>query len=268
MSMRYFLIITFLFFLCGCTEKIDVDLFESPVKLVVEGYVTSEVKQHSVLLSRSSPYFSDLPPEMVSGATVTIEDSSTLYTLYENAPGIYLTYAVFAGIPGSSYTLTISVDGETYSATSVMPSVQPIDSIMFYRSETNEKVYEIGLFTQEPSTPGDHYFWKVYKDFILMSKNITQLEFANDDLINGNYLSGIRVQSVEAKPGNRITLEMASITEEYYEYCLAIIKETLYADGPFESAPASITGNISNGALGFFTAYSLTRRSRYIGQIE
>ena len=266
--MRYLLIIPVLFFLCGCTEKIDVDLFESPTTLVVEGYVTSDIRQHSVVLSKSSPYFTYLPPEMVSGATVTIEDSSTLYTLYENVPGEYLTGAVFAGNPGSSYTLTILLDGETYTATSVMPSVQPIDSIGFFTNETREGVYDIGLWTQEPSSPGDFYFWKVYKNLTLVSKNITQLEFANDDLINGNYLNGLRVQSVEARPGSRITLEMASITEEYYEYCLAIIKETLYADGPFESAPASITGNISNGALGFFTAYSLTRKSRYIGQIE
>jgi hypothetical protein len=266
--MRYFPISLAILFLCGCTEKIDIDLFESPVNLVVEGYVTDEVKRHSVILSRSSPYFNDSPPEMVSGAAVIIEDSSTLYTLSENSPGIYLTDAFFAGIPGNSYTLIVTVDGETYTATSAMPSVQPIDSIAFYKSETQERVYEIGLWTQEPSEPGNHYFWRVYKDFVLMSKNITQLEFANDDLINGNYLSGVRVQSVEARAENRITLEMASITEEYYEYCLAIIKETLYADGPFESAPASITGNISNGALGFFTAYSLTRKSRYIGEIE
>jgi hypothetical protein len=268
MIMRYFPISLAILFLCGCTEKIDIDLFESPVNLVIEGYVTNEVTQHSVILSWSSPYFNDSPPEMVRGATVTLEDSSTRYTLFENSPGIYLTDAFFAGIPGNSYTLTVTVDGKTYTAISEMPSVQPIDSIAFYESETKEKVYDIGLFAQEPPEPGDHYFWRVYKDFVLMSKNITQLEFANDDLINGNYLNGIRVQSVEARAGNRITLEMASITEEYYEYCLAIIKETLYADGPFESAPASITGNISNGALGFFTAYSLTRRSRYIGTIE
>lgn len=266
--MRYFVIITILLMLCSCTEKIDVDLFESPVKLVVEGYVTNELRQHTVVLSRSSPYYSYTPPEMVSGATVTIEDTSALYSLYEVTPGFYVTNEAFAGSPGNLYTLTIQVDGEIYSATSSMPSVQPIDSISFYKSETQEWVYEIGLWTQEPPEPGHHYFWKVYKDFVLMSKNITQLEFASDDLINGNYLSGLKVQTVKARAENRITLEMASITEEYYEYCLAIIKETLYSDGPFESAPASITGNISNGALGFFTAYSLTRKSRYIGEIE
>lgn len=254
--------------LCSCTEKINVDLFESPVNLVVEGYITNETRQHTVVLSRTSPYFSAEPPEMVSGATVTIEDTSILYVLTEVVPGFYVTNEAFAGIPGNSYTLTIQLDGETYTSTSSMPSVQPIDSIAFYKREMEEKLYDIGIFMQEPPDPGNYYFWKVYKDFALVSKNITQLKFASDDLINGNYLSGLRVQSVEARAENRITLEMASITEEYYEYCLAIIKETLYSDGPFESAPASITGNISNGALGFFTAYALTRKSRYIGEIE
>lgn len=266
--MRYILIPIIVLLLCRCTEKIEVDLFESSVQLVVEGYVTNIQTQHTVQLSLTSSYFSNSPPEMVSGATVTIEDSSIVYSLSEYSPGVYLTDVNFAGIPGRSYSLTIKLEENTYTATSVMPVVQAIDSIQFYRDNDDEDIYSIGLFSQEPPNPGDNYFWRVYKDFNLVSKNLSQLVFANDDLINGNYLNGIRVQSVKAKGGNRITLEMASITEEYYEYCLAIIKETLYADGPFESAPASIKGNIDNGALGFFTAYSLTRKSRYITDIE
>ncbi len=266
--MRYFFFIFTILFLYGCTEKIDIDLLESPETLVIEGYVTNEVKQHSVILSKSSPYFSESPPEMVSEATITIEAPDTVYSFYQSSPGIYLSIGAFAGIPGNSYTLTVTVDGETYSATSIMPSVQPIDSIAFYQNESDDKIFDIGLFSQEPQDPGNYYFWKVYKNYILISTNLTQMVFANDDLINGSYLNGLRIQSVEANLGDRITLEMASITEEYFEYCLAIIKETLYADGPFESAPASITGNISNGAFGFFATYSLTRETRVIEIIE
>jgi len=266
--MRNFLIPILAILLCQCTEKIEVDLFDSPVKLVVEGYITNYWMQHSVQLSRTSPYFSNSPPELVSGAVITIEDSSTVYSLSESSPGLYLTDIAFPGIPGRKYTLTIELEGKIYTASSVMPSVQSIDSIQFIQQDNDVEYYDIALFTQEPARPGDHYFWRVYKDYNLVSKNLTQFVFANDDLINGNYLNGIRIQTVKAKVGNRITLEMASITEGYYEYCLAIIKETLYADGPFESAPASINGNVDNGALGFFTTYSLTRKSRYITGAE
>lgn len=266
--MRYLTIIIFALLLCRCTEKIDVKLFDSPAQLVVEGYVTNAIAQHSVVLSWSSPYFSDSPPEMVSGAIVSIEDSANVYTLSENYPGIYISDMYFAGIPGRTYTLTIELEGDIFTASSEMPDVQRIDSIGFFQRPEHEIFFDIKIYSQEPASPGDHYFWRVYKDYNLVTKNLTQYEFANDDLINGNYMNGIKVQTVEAKVGNRITLEMASITEEYYEYCLAIIKETLYADGPFESAPASINGNIDNGAQGFFTAYSLTWRSRYITGVE
>ena len=266
--MRYILILISSLLFCQCTEKIDVNLFDSPVQLVVEGYVTNYTAQHLVQLSWSSPYFSNSPPERVSGATVTIEDSEIVYSLSEVKTGIYISDYYFAGIPGRTYTLTIELEGETYTATSKMPTVQRIDSIGFFQQFEHELYYDIKLYSQEPSSPGDHYFWRVYKDYNLVSKNLTQYVFANDDLINGNYMNGIKVQTVEAKVGSRITLEMASITEEYYEYCLAIIKETLYADGPFESAPASIAGNITNGALGFFTACSLTSKSKYVTGVE
>ncbi|UCG28625.1 MAG: DUF4249 domain-containing protein [Bacteroidales bacterium] len=257
-----------IFFIPGCTEMIDVDLDESSVKLVVDGYITNRYANHTIQLTRTGPYFSNVPPERVSDAVVTVHDSIHTYTFSELLPGVYFSDEAFAGITGRIYNLSIELEGEFYSASSIMPQVPVIDSIQFHLNSEDEEKFDIALFAREPPTPGDHYFWAVYKEYILVTDKIIQLVFANDDLINGNYFNGILVQYVKGRLGNLITLEMASITEEYYEFCLAVIKETVYVDVPFESAPAVINGNIDNGALGFFTAYAVASKTRQIKLTE
>lgn len=247
----------------GCTEKINIDLNESDIMLVVEGSITNVYKPHLITLTKSSSYFISEIPEPVTGATVTIQDSRNIYNLREAEPGVYHTQNI-RGYPGKTYILTIKINGQIYTASSKMPQTPVIDSIKFYLDENDPQLFYIGLFAQENPEPGDHYFWSVYKEMRLISDNVTKLVIANDDLINGSYLNGMRVQSLKAREGNRITLEMASITEEYYKYCLGIIRETVYADSPFETAPANIKGNISNNAIGFFTAYSVTHITRVL----
>ena len=232
--------------------------------LVVEGSITNFQKPHAIKITKSSSYFISEPPETVTGAIVTIQDPYNIYNLTEAEPGVYYTDFNVRGFPGKTYILTINVNGQIYTASSKMPQTPVIDSIKFYLDEEDPQLFYIGLFAQENPEPGDHYFWSVYKEMRLISDNVTKLVIANDDLINGSYLNGMRVQSLKAREGNRITLEMASITEEYYKYCLGIIRETAYADSPFETAPANVSGNISNNAIGFFTAYSVTHITRVL----
>ena len=64
--------------------------------------------------------------------------------------------------------------------------------------------------------------------------------------------------------GDTITLEMQAITEEYYNYISQLLTETVWNMGPLDGPPANPTGNISNGAMGFFLAYSKQEITRVI----
>ena len=67
-----------------------------------------------------------------------------------------------------------------------------------------------------------------------------------------------------AEPGDSITLEMAGITEEYANFIWDVQDETGFNTPLFSGPPANIRGNISNGAIGFFYAYSSVRASTII----
>ncbi|MGC9341509.1 MAG: DUF4249 family protein, partial [Bacteroidales bacterium] len=69
------------------------------------------------------------------------------------------------------------------------------------------------------------------------------------------------------EPGDTVTFEANSITEEYYNFLVEAQSESFGQNPLFSGPPANISSNVSNGALGFFTAYSLTRSSRIVPDI-
>ena len=73
--------------LYSCTERIDISLDNSAVRLVVEGSLTTDTMSHKVLLSSTSGYFYNQPPQPVSGATVTISDGENILNLNRDYSG-------------------------------------------------------------------------------------------------------------------------------------------------------------------------------------
>lgn len=250
----------FLLLMVSCSEKIDLKLDESEIRLVVEGEITNEPARHLVKITRSAGYFSNRPPEAVEGALVSFTDGDLVYELVEESPGRYVTSPEVTGVPGKTYTLNLLIDGVDYQASSTMKEVMDIDSIQLRPSSRTEGVYEILLFAQEPATPGDFYMWRTYRNDTLLTDSISQVIFLSDDLINGRYINGLIVQTAEASPGDQITLEMLAVPEDYYQFVLTLMIESRWRGGPFDGPPANVNGNFSGNALGFFVAYSQTRK--------
>lgn len=248
----------------SCTERIDIDLDDSEIRLVVEGQITNEPAKHFVKITRSANYFSNQPPTKVIGAVVTISEGNNLYPLTEEEPGLYFTEPDVAGTPGKTYQLSMIIEGKTYVATSQMKQVMPIDSIQLKLNTKETGFFDVLLFGQEPATPGDHYMWRAYKNGTLQTDSISKIIFLGDDLVNGRYINGLVVQQVEAEPEDLITLEMMAVPKDYFQFVLTLMIESRWRGGPFDGPPANIRGNISGNALGFFVAYSFTKTDRAV----
>ena len=257
----------------ACTENFDVELDSTHIRLVVQGSINNELKAHQVSLTKSADYFSNSPAPKVTGATVSISDGEgNTFDLTEISDGLYETDTI-AGEIGKTYTLTINSEGETYTASCNLNFCAPIDSINFgyydfsewYEEEEVDSLgriietyVSILLNAQEPESPGDYYLWNVYKNGKLESDTLYEVYFSDDVFVNGNYLYDVYVQNIkEVSIGDTITLEMQAITDEYYNYIYQLLTETVWNMGPLDGPPANPTGNISNGAMGFFLAYSI-----------
>ncbi len=258
----------------GCRKPIELDLDTTYTRLVVEGSITDQEQAHRVVLTLSSEYFTDQPPPPVTGAIVQISDGEQVFLLSEVAPGIYETDPTVKGVHGKYYTLTITgvdinQDGEMeeYTATDLLKPVMTLDSIVVEPQMplSNPPVYKISGWGQEPPTPDDCYQWLYYVNGVLQTDTLNKTIFIDDTFVNGSYLPGLTMfMNVEAEPGDTIKVATRSLTREYYTFLVTFMLETVWSQGGGAGPPANIKGNISNGALGYFSAHAVTFTSALV----
>lgn len=260
-----------LIFLHSCTERIDIELDDSFTRLVVYGAITTDTTTHYVELSTTSSYFYNEAPPPVTGASVEISDDlGNMESLSEVEPGRYATSSLFFGLSGRTYTLRIelaeAINGHSsYMASSSLSPIYPIDSIgLVYQPDWGEKgFYEVTCYYQDPPTT-DFYMFNIFKNRVMLTDSIRERFVTDDAFYNGNYTNGIGVgyldQSKESEVlsiGDTVTFQGCNITEEYYNFIVTLQTETGYQNPMFSGPPANVKSNISNGAVGFFAAYSV-----------
>jgi hypothetical protein len=258
-------------FVSSCTEKIDIKLDEGYTRLIVEGTITTDTTAHAISLSHTTSYYYSEPAPRVSGATVTLNDGETEFTLAETEPGIYKTPNDFAGIPGRTYRLNITlaspIGGEdTYSASSYMYPGIALDSIKaaFREDWGEEGFYEVQCYVLDPPST-DFYQFRIYKNDILITDTLSKVLVTDDRFYNGNYTNGIGIGFLDqSKPnekvlaGDRLSVQTSRITEEYYNFVTELQIQSGYQSPLFSGPPANVKGNISGGAIGFFAAYPVS----------
>jgi hypothetical protein len=256
----------------GCTERITVKLDNSYVRLVVDGGITTDSLQRSVALTRSADYFNDLPASKVTNATVTMTDGSAFYTLRETEPGvsgIYEADSSFRGVIGKTYALNIdlpsAIGNQTnYSSSCKIMKVARLDSI---RAEFNSSMgkngfWQVKIYAMEPGDEVNYYMLKYYRNGVLISDSITKWATSDDKYFNGSYINGLTAFYINNNhpwetlhTGDTLLVQMSGITKEYYNFINQVQQAGLNI--PFFSGPpANVEGNISNGGIGFFAAYS------------
>jgi hypothetical protein len=267
-----FIVSILAFFTFSCTERIDIELDESFTRLVVDGAITTDAKAHTVVLTATSSYFYNQPPPPVTGAQVSITDGTTVFLLSEQTPGVYRTADSVHGIPGRTYTMNIKLAGEIggykdYSASSTLIPVSSLDSIsLLFHPEWSEKgIWEVKCYVQEPPTV-DFYRFLLSKNQTMLTDTLNEWLITDDMFFNGNYTNGLPIGYLDQgsaeqnlKPGDTVTAEVNSIGKDYYSFLVEAQTELFGSNPLFSGPPANIKGNISNGAVGFFIAYSVSR---------
>jgi hypothetical protein len=256
----------------SCTEKIDIQLDDSYTRLVVDGSITTDTMSHTVVLSSTSSYFYNQPAPAVTGATVSISDGTKVFELTEAAPGTYNTAPDVFGEPGKVYTLNIklanAIGGHSdYTATSLLNPVTTMDSVtlLFHPEWSKKGIWEVKCYVKEPPTV-DFYRFLLSKNQTMFTDTLDEWIITDDIFFNGNYTNGLPIGYLDQgsteqglRAGDTITAEVNSIGKEYFNFLTEAQSELFGSNPLFSGPPANIKGNISNGGIGFFTAYSATR---------
>jgi len=268
----------------SCTTDITLNLDGATPELVVEGVITTDTMAHSIHLKKTSHYFSNLPAEAISGATVSLSDGLTTITLLEAElnKGIYRTPSNYYGVEGRTYTLTIdnvdvNIDGvnERYSASCPMSRIIPIDSIEVKKERLFQNdMWAIKAWFQDPAGESNYYLVRNYKNDSSVSDSIQEWGITDNEFFKGKYLMGETMmyfsstkKDEKLQPGDKVTLELCSITKDYMGYVQEAQEEFMGRNPLFGGQPANIRTNIKQllplkgKAIphGYFAAYSVFR---------
>ncbi len=242
----------------ACKKVISVKLQDAPSRIVIEGEVTNGGAAAQVKISRSVNFsaLNSYPP--VTNATVRIIDSTSRVSalLKQSDSGLYTT-KVIVGSSGHSYTLQVTVDGQTYTASSAMPLPVLLDSVTFALNTdfNNKQNINAVVNFRDPSGIGNYYQFTES----VRGRLIPDIFVFEDRLSDGKYIEQpLFNDSAYLQKGDTVLLTMNCVDKNVYNYFFSLADVT--GSSSFQTAtPANPTTNISNGALGYFSAHTTTR---------
>lgn len=251
-----FLLSTIVF---SCKKVIDVSLKTAKTQLVINGEINNHRGPYFVTISKSVDFTENniFPP--VSDALVVISGNGKTDTLSEIQPGTYSTHSI-EGKPGESYSLYVSTEGKIFTATSVMPQPVRIDSITFMEGR-NSDLYAVANLQDPVETANYYQFTELVNGNILANGRGNYL--FDDRLSNGRYIRPVLYDdSSDIKIGVTLTVQMKCVEKPVYDYLNELLQ--INGNGFSSPTPANPTSNISGGALGYFSANTVTSKSTKI----
>ncbi len=245
--LKNYLITVICLFLISCEKVVDVDLDTAAPKLVIDASIdwvkNTSGSEQKIKLSATTAYYSDeFPP--VSGASVVVTDSAnTAFNFIEHpGTGEYIC-TNFKPVIGGTYTLTISLNGETFTATETLVAVPEIEDNIEQNNEggmAGDEV-EITYYYQDDGSQENYY---------LYSNKIPQVAFPqysveNDENSQGG-LTPVYYSHKDLTAGDVVHIKLYGISKRYYDYFRKLLNASGNDDSPFATTPTAVSGNIVN----------------------
>lgn len=258
------ILIVFSLFLNSCEKVIEIDLSDAAEALVIEATITTDEMPFVVRISKTSPYFGSQSDNPVSGAKVSVhaEGGKNRY-FSEVEPGIYILDKTIA-FAGRWYVVDVEYEGITYSARSYLNEPVPIVDLKFSYFDGLgffDNGYKVSCYIRDPADQENYYRLKYYVNGVEPNMN-GEISLYTDKLINGKEI-GLGQRTLVFDESDTLTVELQSIDKVAYDY-FSTLESITRSDWQQNVAPANPISNFSNGALGYFSAYSFTRKTVFI----
>lgn len=255
--------------LTSCEEVVEIDSRPDQLQTVVDGTITNRKGQSYVKVYKTSPYFSVVDGETITGAVVTVIDSDGLQIRFEERDkGMYLCPEDFRGLPGKTYHLNIHVNGDAITAQSTMPDSVLLKNLHLVHVKDDKaslrKGYHLyGTLTDQANTI-NYFKAERYVNGTRQQMTAKDLHVFDDQFFEG-------VQEVEGslafwgnesdddyvlKTGDTVSIKLYALDPQAFHYFKAM-KSMPSQGGLYGKNPANLPGNLS-GALGIFHATAFT----------
>jgi hypothetical protein len=249
--------------LAGCEKTVDLKYKGNQPGIIIAGSITNQPGPYFVKITRSVPLSDTGNYPVLDNAVVTIsDDAGNSETLTSEGNGMYRANTL-AGVSGRTYSLIVNAEGKTYTAQSTMPQPVPFDSIKVEQFTFGGDIERniIPVYA-DPIVQGNNYRFVLSVNNKLINQHFVQNDEVTNGLVNTMRLE-IDDNIVTLKPGDLITLTMQALDKRValYYRTLALMGDTGPGGGTTPSNPPT---NISNGALGVFSAHTVQDRSKLL----
>lgn len=252
---NYILLLFVPMLIFSCEKVIDVDLNEANPAVVIEGNLNYEQGHLEVKITKTASYFGNDNMDKISNAKVIFKHhTGELIEINETSPGVYEDNHILVR-PGNLYGLAVEIDGKEYTAESFLRESVPIDSVAYGYYQGNgffDSGYRVKLYFSDPPDTDNYYRIKVYREGTLQN-GVGDLIVFDDSAINGKMIE-VTLRGQIFSEGDKAKVEMISLDKNAFEYFSGL--RELINTNPGSPAPANPISNFSNGALGYFSAWS------------
>jgi hypothetical protein len=245
-----------------CTKVIDINLNDAASKIVIEAELVSGTQDFTVKISKTSDFFNPGQPLTVSDAVVFLKKGAEAsLNLTNEGNGIY-ALKNFTATQNTSYFLSVTADGKTYEATDFLPKNVPLDSLTVSSLENNPfnpsgaDSFQIFVNYQDPLADLNFYRIKSTVNGIPRSEGVKLLVIEDRYSVGAYFRLPIFTDSYELN--DKVDVELVSMSHAMFDYFTTL---ALLVDGSGSPAPTNPSSNWSGGALGYFGAFSVSKRS-------
>lgn len=257
-KLLYLTIVLHFFLLTSCEEVVELDLNSAPARLVIDAAMDWEKGTpgniQTIRIHKTTDFYSSTIPA-VSGALVTVQNSQGItFEFPEVEPGIY-TCTDFIPALNETYTLTLLIEEEVFTATETLLAVPEITKI----EQSNQGGFggndiEIKFFFNDILDQTNFYLAQ-FRTPISLLPEFTVIE---DRFFQNNEMTLFYSDS-KLKSGMALEFTLHGISQNYFNYIRILLGQTSGGGGsPFQTPPVTVRGNVvnqtnfNNFALGYF----------------
>ena len=272
----YFFVFFLTIYFFSCSKDIDFEIPKGEKLLVVDGLI-EQGEYPYVILTEVSPFFAEydsleLRKLVIMSAKVTINngDTTEILSLVKNneffPPYVYRGFG-FKGEIGKTYELKIYWKEKIHESKTELISPVNIESLSiepFYRFYDT-----LGIIRANINDPiNETNYYRTFTKLIGKQNNFNPFNFSvmGDNLFNGENYTFTIYQGLENlndketdiyfTKNDTVVVKFCSIDKESFRFWLTAEREMALSGNPLALSNNKVETNITNGAYGYWTAYS------------
>lgn len=274
----------------SCSEPVDLKVGLTDPKVVIDGYISDQLKVQKIALSFSSTFYhtgnSIFLPLPIRFALVNVtDDLNNEYSFTHTEDGIYLSEP-FRAEDERSYKLTVNVDGEIFESTfDALPENTNQEATVDIEFTSRNMINDNGITVEEEgvqafarmqkTTNEDHFLWAVNHHFAAQTAaalcyakdlDLNDVIIVKDTEANGdegttyNVNLSFNVPSYKTNIDFAIDATLLTVNEQAFDYWQNIKEQIDRTGGLFDVNSNTIRGNVRNVSgntepLGYFGVY-------------